>query len=42
MESDTDIAIIGMACIFPQAPDVHTFWHNIISKVDEKIVMRYN
>lgn len=27
------IAIIGMACIFPQAPDVRTFWRNIQSGV---------
>ncbi|MDW7772814.1 MAG: type I polyketide synthase [Desulfobulbaceae bacterium] len=29
-----DIAIVGMACIFPQAPDLKTYWRNIISKVD--------
>ncbi len=29
-----DVAIIGMAAIFPGAPDVATFWQNIISKVD--------
>lgn len=29
-----DIAIIGMACLFPGAPDLDTYWHNIISKVD--------
>ncbi len=28
------IAIIGMACIFPQAPDVRTFWRNILASVD--------
>ncbi len=28
------IAIIGMACIFPQAPDVRTFWRNILAGVD--------
>jgi acyl transferase domain-containing protein/phosphopantetheinyl transferase (holo-ACP synthase) len=28
------IAIIGMACIFPQAPDVPTFWNNILRGVD--------
>jgi acyl transferase domain-containing protein/phosphopantetheinyl transferase (holo-ACP synthase) len=28
------IAIIGMAGIFPQAPDVQTFWANIINGVD--------
>ncbi len=29
-----DIAIIGMACLFPGAPDLDTYWQNIISKVD--------
>lgn len=29
-----DIAIIGMACMFPAAPDLDTFWQNIVSKVD--------
>ena len=28
------IAIIGMACIFPQAPDLHAFWNNILEGVD--------
>lgn len=28
-----DIAIIGMSCIFPGAPDVSSFWRNILSKV---------
>ena len=28
------IAIIGMACIFPQAPDVRSFWRNILAGVD--------
>jgi phosphopantetheine--protein transferase-like protein len=31
---DGDIAIIGMSCIFPKAPDVQTYWHNIVNKVD--------
>ncbi len=26
-----DIAIVGMACIFPDAPDVQTFWENIVN-----------
>lgn len=30
----TDVAIIGMSCIFPGAVDVETFWQNIINKVD--------
>lgn len=29
-----DVAIIGMACVFPGAPDLDTFWHNIVNKVD--------
>jgi acyl transferase domain-containing protein/phosphopantetheinyl transferase len=29
-----DIAIVGMACIFPKAPDVGTYWTNILDKVD--------
>jgi phosphopantetheine--protein transferase-like protein len=29
-----DIAIIGMACLFPSAPDVQTYWQNIVAKVD--------
>jgi len=28
------VAIIGMACIFPGAPDLEMYWQNIISKVD--------
>ena len=28
------IAIIGMACIFPRAPDLQTFWNNILARVD--------
>ena len=34
--SDTPapIAIIGMACMFPQAPDLGAFWNNIIAAVD--------
>jgi len=29
-----DVAIIGMDCIFPSAPDINAFWQNIVSKVD--------
>jgi acyl transferase domain-containing protein len=29
-----DIAIVGMAGLFPRAPDVATFWQNILDKVD--------
>ena len=28
------IAIVGMACMFPQAPDLAAFWNNIIGAVD--------
>ncbi len=28
------IAIIGMGCILPGAPDLQTFWENILNKVD--------
>ncbi len=28
------IAIIGMSCLFPGAPNVDTFWRNILGKVD--------
>ncbi|WP_205944148.1 beta-ketoacyl synthase N-terminal-like domain-containing protein [Pedobacter sp. HDW13] len=30
----SDIAIIGMSCIFPGAKDIQTFWENIINRVD--------
>ncbi|WNV89264.1 SDR family NAD(P)-dependent oxidoreductase [Umezawaea sp. Da 62-37] len=29
-----DIAVIGMACMFPQAPDLPAFWANVLSGVD--------
>jgi acyl transferase domain-containing protein/phosphopantetheinyl transferase len=29
-----DIAIIGMACMFPKAADVQSFWANILGKVN--------
>ncbi|HEX2148798.1 MAG TPA: beta-ketoacyl synthase N-terminal-like domain-containing protein, partial [Actinomycetota bacterium] len=28
------VAIIGMSCVFPQAPDVDAFWSNILSGLD--------
>lgn len=34
MSSESRIAIIGMACMFPEAPDLQTFWRNILGKVD--------
>ncbi|MDX5373323.1 MAG: acyltransferase domain-containing protein [Pseudomonadaceae bacterium] len=32
--SNAPIAIIGMACIFPQAPDLVGFWRNILAGTD--------
>jgi len=29
-----EVAVIGMACTFPKARDVPTFWQNIVNKVD--------
>ena len=29
-----DIAIIGMGCIFPESPDLKSFWHLLFSGVD--------
>jgi 3-oxoacyl-(acyl-carrier-protein) synthase/NAD(P)H-dependent flavin oxidoreductase YrpB (nitropropane dioxygenase family) len=29
-----DVAIVGLGCILPSAPDAETFWANIIDKVD--------
>ncbi|SFW82833.1 type I polyketide synthase [Amycolatopsis australiensis] len=29
-----DIAIVGMACMFPQAPDLATFWANVLAGTD--------
>ncbi|MGZ4195319.1 MAG: SDR family NAD(P)-dependent oxidoreductase [Solirubrobacteraceae bacterium] len=29
-----DVAIIGLACILPGAPDLTTFWANVLGKVD--------
>jgi len=34
MYRNTDVAIIGMSCIFPGAGDVAAFWNNIINRVD--------
>lgn len=28
-----DVAIIGMACLFPGAPSVRAYWENIVGKV---------
>lgn len=29
-----DIAVIGMACVFPGAPDLDTFWANVVAGVN--------
>lgn len=29
-----DVAIVGMGCLFAGAPDLDTYWRNILSKVD--------
>ncbi|MET8134327.1 SDR family NAD(P)-dependent oxidoreductase [Streptomyces sp. NPDC005251] len=29
-----DIAVVGMACMFPQAPDLPTFWANVVGGRD--------
>jgi len=35
MESrPADVAIIGIGCLLPKAPDVHRYWENILNKVD--------
>jgi 3-oxoacyl-(acyl-carrier-protein) synthase len=31
---ESDIAVVGMSCIFPGAGDLYTYWDNIINKVD--------
>jgi acyl transferase domain-containing protein/NAD(P)H-dependent flavin oxidoreductase YrpB (nitropropane dioxygenase family)/NAD(P)-dependent dehydrogenase (short-subunit alcohol dehydrogenase family) len=33
-ESPSDVAIIGMACLLPKAPNLQTYWENILHKVD--------
>ena len=32
--TERDVAIIGMACVFPKAPDLATYWRNIREGVD--------
>src|SRR4051795_1247504 len=34
MTHPTDAAIVGMACLFPGAGDIATYWRNITGKVD--------
>ncbi|MCF8035299.1 MAG: polyketide synthase dehydratase domain-containing protein [Desulfobacteraceae bacterium] len=33
-ENKTEIAIVGMACSFPRAPDLETFWQNNVCGID--------
>lgn len=33
-QKPSDIAIIGMACMLPGAPNLETYWQNILSKVN--------
>ena len=32
--NDAGAAIVGMGCLFPGAPDLATYWRNIVGKVD--------
>lgn len=32
--ADSDIAIVGMAALFPKAPDLAAYWYNILHQVD--------
>ncbi|MBA0052920.1 SDR family NAD(P)-dependent oxidoreductase [Streptomyces sp. AJS327] len=32
--ADTDIAIVGMSCVYPDAPDAAGFWANILAGTD--------
>jgi acyl transferase domain-containing protein len=34
MTCSQDIAIVGMAGLYPKAKDIHAFWHNILNQVD--------
>lgn len=33
-EKPSDIAIVGMACVLPKAPDLRAYWSNILRKVN--------
>ncbi len=33
-EQKSDIAIVGMSCVFPGAQDIRAYWNNILAKVD--------
>ncbi|HTU89852.1 MAG TPA: type I polyketide synthase, partial [Gemmataceae bacterium] len=34
MTHDKDIAVVGMACVFPKAANVRQFWSNLVNGVD--------
>ncbi len=34
VSSGEPVAIIGMACLFPDSPDVRTYWENILNRFD--------
>ncbi|HEY2156427.1 MAG TPA: polyketide synthase, partial [Isosphaeraceae bacterium] len=34
IDDANDVAIVGMACLFPGAPDLESYWHNILSRYD--------
>ncbi|MGH9748325.1 MAG: beta-ketoacyl synthase N-terminal-like domain-containing protein, partial [Candidatus Polarisedimenticolia bacterium] len=33
-ERPSDVAIVGMSCLLPKAPDLRAYWENILHKVD--------
>src|SRR5215469_18440577 len=34
MVSNKDVALVGMACVFPQAANLKQYWGNIVNAVD--------
>jgi len=32
-----EVAIVGMGCLFPGAPDLDTYWDNILAKVNAAV-----
>jgi acyl transferase domain-containing protein/phosphopantetheinyl transferase (holo-ACP synthase) len=34
MGSEKDIAVVGMACVFPKAPNLKQYWSNLVNGVD--------
>ncbi len=33
-ERPCDVAVVGMACLLPKAPNLQTYWENMLNKVD--------